>query len=128
MLINCLMVNNLTNVSKHLSKNIQVLRKTRGLSQGSLAQLASVPRSTVTYLESGIGNPSLHNLIRIAGALQVSIEELLQKPRTDCQLVLKDSIPIQKRANGMAKVFKLLPDPIPGMELDRFEIQAGGRM
>lgn len=28
----------------------------------------------------------------------------------------------------MATVFKLLPDPIPAMELDRMEIQPGGRM
>src|ERR1700741_269567 len=100
MLINCPMVNNLASVSKYLSQSVQVLRKARGLSQGGLAKLASVPRSTVTYLESGTGNPSLHNLIRIAGALQVSIEELLQKPKSDCQLIRKDLIPTQKRANG----------------------------
>lgn len=93
-----------------------------------MAKIASVPRSTVTYLESGVGNPSLQNVIRVAGALQVSIEELLQKPRTSCQLIKSDAVPAQRPANGMATIFKLLPDPIPGMELDRFEIQQGGRM
>lgn len=123
------MANSLTEVSRNLSYNVQLLRKSRGLSQGSLAKLAGVPRSTITYLESGVGNPSLINLVRVAGALQISIEELLQKPRSQqCQLIPKDSIPFQKRANGMAIVFKLLPDPIPGMELDRMEIQPGGRM
>ncbi len=122
------MVNDLARVSKHLAANIQALRRSRNLSQGSLAKLASVPRSTVTYLESGRGNPSLQNLIRVADALQVSIEELIQKPRSNCQLIRKSEIPAHKRANGMATVFKLLPDPIPAMELDRMELLPGGRM
>ena len=37
----------------------------------------------MTHIESGSGNPSLHNLIKVAAALQVSIEELLTRPRTD---------------------------------------------
>jgi transcriptional regulator with XRE-family HTH domain len=122
------MVNHLSEVSKFLSTNINSLRRSRGLSQSGLAKLASVPRSTVTYLESGTGNPSLQNLIRVAGALQVSIEELLRKPRGNCQLIKKDSIQGQKRANGMVVIFKLLPDPIPAMELDRVKIQPGARM
>lgn len=140
MLIHRLMVNDLAGTSKHqtrnvagnvarnLAANIHALRRSRNLSQSSLATLASVPRSTVTYLESGQGNPSLQNLLRVAGALQVSIEELVQKPRANCQLIKKNEIPAQKRANGMVTLFKLLPDPIPAMELDRMELLPGGRM
>lgn len=122
------MVNHLTRVSKHLSENIRTLRRLKHLSQSGLAQLASVPRSTVTYIESGEANPSLQNLIRIADALQVSLEELLLKPRSQCKLIRKAEIPNQRRANGMATVFKLLPDPIPAMEFDRIEIQPQGRL
>jgi quercetin dioxygenase-like cupin family protein len=98
------------------------------MSQGALARLAGVPRSTVTYLESGAGNPSLHNLVKIAAAFQVSIEELLQKPRGHVKLVRRSEIPVQRRANGAAQVHKLLPDAIPAMELDRMELVPGGRM
>jgi transcriptional regulator with XRE-family HTH domain len=122
------MANDLTSVSRYMSQNIAALRHSRQMSQLALAKLAEVPRSTVTYLESGQGNPSLQNLIRIAGALQVSIEELLNRPRPQCKLIKREEVPVQKRANGMATIFKLLPDPIPATEIDRMEIQAGGRM
>ena len=122
------MANALPEISRYLSDNLQNLRRARGMSQGALARLASIPRSTLTHLESGAGNPSLQNLLRIAGGLQVSIEELLQKPRARGQVIRSNEIPAQKRANGMATVFKLLPDRIPAMELDRLELQPGGRM
>ena len=37
-------------------------------------------------------------------------------------------IPIEKRSRDKALIFKLLPDNIPGMEIDRFELSAGCRM
>ena len=120
--------NELSDLSKYLSQNIQQLRKKRNLSQSSLAKIAGVPRSTVTHLESGAGNPSLHNLVRIALGLQVTVEELLSKPRNQCTLLKSTQIPKQKRAQGMVHIHKLLPDPIPGMELDRMEIEHEGRM
>ncbi len=115
-------------VSKNLGVNVATLRKARGLSQQGLSDLAKVPRSTITYIESEQGNPSLHNLIRIAGALQVSIEELLSPPRSSCLLVRSHEVPSEKRGHGLATLYKLLPDPVPGMEFDRIEIEKGGRM
>lgn len=98
------------------------------MTQAALATLAGLPRSTVTQIESGGGNPSLANLSRIAAGLQVSIEELLARPRASCKLIPADRLPSQKRSQGVATIYKLLPDPIPGMEMDRMEIAPGGRM
>ncbi len=122
------MANALGNIAQNLALSMEALRHKRGLTQSALALLASVPRSTVTHLESGTGNPSLANLAKIAGALQVSIEELLARPRTSCQLIKSESLPMQRRSQGVATIYKLLPDPIPGMEMDRIAINAGGRM
>lgn len=113
-------------IPQNLGANLLSLRKERGLSQAALAEIANVPRSTLTYMESGLGNPSLSNLLKIAGALQVKLEELLATPRADCQLFRQSDIPMQLKGKGAVKVFKLLPDPIPGMEIDRMEIKAGG--
>ena len=115
-------------LSRHLAQNLMTLREKRGLTQAGLAKLAQIPRSTVTHLESGHGNPSLSNLARIAAALQVTIEELLARPRARCMLVRASDLPAQKRSQGVATVFKLLPDPIPGMEIDRIELEPQGRM
>ncbi len=122
------MANELDSVSKHLAQNIESLRKKRQLTQAQLSRQAGLPRSTLTYLESGEGNPSLLNLVKIAGALQVSIEELLAAPRASYTLVKAEDVVTSVRGQGGVRVFNLLPDPIPGMHFDRMELEAGARM
>lgn len=110
----------------HLAHNLIALRVARGLTQGELAKLAGLPRSTLTNLESGSGNPSLMNLARLSESLQVSIEELLAPPRADCQLVKAGELRRREYDSNRVAVVALLPDPIPGLEIDRLEIQPGG--
>ena len=121
------MANSLEKLSKYLAENIQTLRKARSVTQNELAEIAGVPRSTITHLESGEGNPSLINLAKVSAALQVSIEELLAAPRAEVQLIHGSELPIMKRAQGTTLIYKLLPDPIPGMEMDRMELSPGSR-
>ena len=109
-----------------LGKNIKLLREARGFSQSQIAGLAGVPRATWSHLESGTANPTLSILHRAAAALQVSIEELISSPRAACRLYARDTLPT--RSPGQVLVRKLLPDPIPGMEIDRIEVAPGGRM
>jgi len=109
-----------------LGENLRLLREARGVSQQQIAKLAGVPRATWSNLESGVANPTLTVLHRAATALQVSIEELLAAPRAACRLYPKGTLPT--RTPGRALVRKLLPDPIAGMEIDRIELAAGGRM
>lgn len=120
------MADTLDILAAHLAHNLIALRTARSLTQGELAKAAGVPRSTLTHLESGSGNPSLMNLSRLSGALQVSIEELLAPPRADCQLVKADGLRRRTYDQGRVSVVGLLPDPIPGLEIDRMELQPGG--
>jgi transcriptional regulator with XRE-family HTH domain len=113
-------------VSGHLSRNMFNLRQARNLSQGALASLTGLPRSTVTHIESGSGNPSLRNLIKLANALKVSIEELLARPRNEVDLVRAVDLPSTTMSNGAVRITRLLPDPIPGMSIERVEIEVGG--
>ncbi len=115
-------------VSEHLSRNMFNLRQARNLSQGDLASLSGVPRSTVSHIESGSGNPSLRNLIKLANALRVSIEELLARPRNEVHLVKSADLPTTTKSKGAARITRLLPDPIPGMSIERVEIEVGGRL
>ena len=115
-------------LSVFLAKNLIALRRQRGLSQGQLAKIAGIPRSTLTHLESGEGNPSLQLLAKVTAGMQVSIEELLSRPRASCKLIKSSDVPRQNRGQGLAVLFKLLPDLIPGMELDRLELLPGARM
>jgi transcriptional regulator with XRE-family HTH domain len=109
-----------------LAGNVAQLREGRGMTQQQIAKLAGVPRATWAHLESGNANPTLSVLNRAAAALQVSIEELIAPPRSAVKHFPAKDVPVRMR--GSVAIRKLLPDPIPGMEIDRIEIPAGGRL
>jgi len=113
-------------VAGRLGGNVKQLREARGMTQQQIAKLAGVPRATWAHLESGAANPTLSVLHKAAIALQVSIEELVAPPRATCRQYPKGSLPI--RTPAQVTIQKLLPDPIPGMEIDRMELQPGGRL
>ena len=61
-----------------IGKNLKRLRKQRGLSQDRLSKLADVSYNTVIKLESGgITNPTIETLQKLAKALGVSVDRLL---------------------------------------------------
>ena len=109
-----------------LGHNIKQLRDARGLTQQQMAKASGLPRATWTNLESGAANPTLAVLHKVALALQVSIEELISPPRGAVRLHPRGSLPVRQR--GTATIRKLLPDPIPGMDIDRMELPPHGRL
>jgi XRE family transcriptional regulator, regulator of sulfur utilization len=115
-------------VSIYLADNIVALRKKKALSQEQLSKMAEIPRSTLTHIESGSGNPSLQNLVKLSAALQVGLEELLSRPRNECELRELSEIPVIKRSQGRVRIFKLLPDKVKGLDVDRMEMDAGALM
>ncbi len=110
----------------HLGHNVRALRDARGLSQQQIARLAGIPRPTWTNLESGAANPTLSVLVKVANALQVRLEELLGPRHTGARHYSADSLPT--RVRGKVVVRKLLPETLAGMEIERMELPAGGRM
>lgn len=64
--------------NQNLAKNIERLRKSKGLSQEKLARLANVANNTLIKMESGENqNPTLDTLKKVAKALEVSVDELI---------------------------------------------------
>jgi transcriptional regulator with XRE-family HTH domain len=110
----------------HLGRNVKQLRDARGLTQAQMAKLSGLPRATWSHLESGAGNPTLAVLHRVATALQVSLEELVSTPRASSRFYPRGTLPERVRAEAVVR--KLLPDPIPGMEIDRIELGPRARM
>ncbi|MCV0426528.1 MAG: helix-turn-helix transcriptional regulator [Roseibium sp.] len=66
-------------VRERLSKNLQNLRRGKGLSQENLAHRAEIHQTYLSGVESGKRNPSVLVLDRIARALDVDIVELFAK-------------------------------------------------
>ena len=112
--------------NEHLADNIKTLREGRGLSQQQIAKIAGIPRATWTNLESGGANPTLSVLVRVADALQVRLDELLASPRGAARLVRADELPTRQR--GLVAIRKLLPEPLPGLDLERMVLPPGARM
>lgn len=113
-------------ISGNLADNIRQLREARGLTQQQMAKISGLPRPTWSNLESGAANPTIGVLVKVATALQVSVEELLSPPRASARFFPADSLTVRQR--GLVQVRKLLPDPVAGMELDRLELPVGGHM
>ncbi|HSS37929.1 MAG TPA: helix-turn-helix transcriptional regulator, partial [Polyangia bacterium] len=110
----------------HLGRNIQALREARGQTQQQIAKLAGVPRATWANLESGAANPTLAVLVRVAQALSVRLEELIEPPRGMGRLYKAGALP--SRTRGPVVVRKLLPETIPGLEIERMELPPGNAM
>ena len=110
----------------NLGRNIAQLREARGLTQQKIAAVAGIPRATWANLESGAANPTLAVLVKVAGALQVRLEELVEPPRRIGRLYLAATLP--SRTRGTVIVRKLLPESIPGLEIERMELPPGAAM
>ncbi|MCA1825466.1 MAG: helix-turn-helix domain-containing protein [Myxococcales bacterium] len=110
----------------HLAQNVKQLRDARGLTQQQMARISGLPRATWANLESGAANPTLAVLHRVAGALQVSLEELLGPPRAASRFYPRGSLPEKVRSDVLIR--QLLPDPIPGTEIGRMEFEPLARL
>ena len=61
-------------------KNLARLRKEKKLTQEGLARKANISYHTLIKLESGgIENPKIETVIKLATALNVSIDDLVEK-------------------------------------------------
>lgn len=110
----------------YLGENVRQLREARGRTQQQMARLAGVPRPTWATLETGSANPTLGVLVKVAAALQVSIEELIGPPRTAARHFPAGAWPESKRQG--ARIRPLVPESIPGLEIARMELAPGGQM
>ncbi len=85
-------------------------------------------RTTLTHIESGSGNPSLSNLIKIATGLRVTVEELVSPPFNPVQLIPASELPQVSQAKGMVTITKILPESSRGFAIDKVLIKGPYRM
>jgi transcriptional regulator with XRE-family HTH domain len=111
----------------HLARNLISLRHVRGVTQQALAKSAGVPRSTVSNLESGDGNPSLSVLIRIARALDAPIDELLSPPRAKVRRWRAADLAARSRGRGVS-IRPLVPEPVPAEIMEVMDFAPGAVM
>lgn len=71
------METNLPKVRRMLGRRIRALRVSRGMTQEQLGEKADINYKYLGSVERGERNPSLDNLVRIAGGLSISLADLL---------------------------------------------------
>lgn len=65
-------------VNRRFGENLRRIRRDCGLSQEALADLAGIHRTEASLLERAGREPRLSTLVKLAGALEVPVEELVK--------------------------------------------------
>lgn len=77
-----MLANNTTQKTRKIfARNLKEVRVEQGLSQEELADIAGLHRTYVGSVERGERNISIDNMERLAGALQINIQDLLSNDK-----------------------------------------------
>jgi len=68
----------MTNISIKFGQRVKKIRLSKNMSQGDLAKILKVHPTYISSIERGKRNLSLKNIERLARALKVPMNELLQ--------------------------------------------------
>lgn len=66
-----------TPIQTALASNLQSLREMRGLTQAEVGKRAGIAAASISHFETGQRAPSLESLVKLADALEVSVDVLL---------------------------------------------------
>ena len=69
--------------AERFRENVLRIRQARKLSQENVAERASVHRTQITLIENGRRQPGVETIVRLAGALEVSVGSLFDGIRWD---------------------------------------------
>lgn len=61
-----------------MKNNLQKIRWDKNLSQKQLSLKSGVPQSVISSVENGLTTPSLTTALRLAKALEISVEDIFQ--------------------------------------------------
>ena len=68
----------MNDIYKKLGKNIKEIREEKKMTQGDIHRASGLDRAYISRLESGLINPTVSNLEKIANALSISPDILLK--------------------------------------------------
>ena len=113
-------------LSTRLAANLKSLRESRDLSQKALAEQSGVPRPTIAHLESGQANPTLSVALRVARALGIRLDELVEEGEAPIKVLSLRNLP----AHRLPRLRRVaLPFGAAGRDgaAERIVMKAGGR-
>ncbi len=61
---------------RKLGAHIRKVRESKGIKGVDLASLCEMPRNSISRIERGVSNPTAFTLMKIAEAMEMTIEEM----------------------------------------------------
>jgi transcriptional regulator with XRE-family HTH domain len=109
-----------------IAASIRRERDRAGLSLTELARRAGIAKSTLSQLESGVGNPSVETLWALGVALGVPFSRLVDLPRPAVRVIRAGEGPVTyaERASYAATLLASCP-PNARRDIYRIEVQPG---
>jgi transcriptional regulator with XRE-family HTH domain len=76
-----------SDIGPRFRESLRALRERRGLTQGGLGARAGVAAAVISHFETGQRVPSLDSLVKLADALDVSVDVLIGRASVDAAQV-----------------------------------------
>jgi transcriptional regulator with XRE-family HTH domain len=116
----------LYHLKRILARNCMRLRKQVGWTQRQLADKLGLSQSHIQYLESGLGNPTVELILKVAKALEVEITEFFVKSVWELNHYRKSEFSVVKAAqHELKKMAVHLPE---GWDFQKISIQPLGEV
>lgn len=114
------------NIQKNIGVNLRNIRKTRGYSLDSTAEITGVSKAMLGQIERGESNPTVTTLWKIASGLQVSFSSLINEESSNIIFVSLNTVSPILECNGNYRVYPVFPfDPRKKFEIFTVEIDPG---
>jgi XRE family transcriptional regulator, regulator of sulfur utilization len=85
----------LDQLTVQIARSIRAHRQSRRLTVAALATKAGLSKSSLTTIESGLGNPSVETLWRLAAAMDVSLGAIIDQEEPPPTRIIRASDPVQ---------------------------------
>jgi putative transcriptional regulator len=84
-------------ITQQIAITLLGLRRRRGLTQNELAKKMGISQSTVTYVESGKGNPTIDMLLKFANHFEIPLHQMFWNSRAGVERLSGDEVAESRR-------------------------------
>lgn len=94
-----------------IAERLAALRKLNGLTLEELAQRASLTKSYLSKLERGLSSPTIGMVLKLAEALDVTVDQLIAKPQRANEILLvkaADRVPFSPSAERQGYTYEAI--------------------
>lgn len=109
----------MSDIQELFSNNLKAIRKEKGLSQQSIADLSGMIASTYNRIENMKVSPSIDTVEKIANAMDVTISDLFQSRELSDKSLIQKLEMINELADYNRNVLEIMMDTV--LEKDKLE-------